>query len=80
MSIFGGFFFSGTDTTANYLQMMIYYTVSNPECEKILRTEIDTYMKNDDYSFENLKNFKYIDNIQKETTRMYGPVNTLFPR
>lgn len=59
---------------------MIYYTISNPECERILREEIDTYMKNDDYSFENLKNFKYIDNIQKETTRMYGPVNTLFPR
>lgn len=28
-------------------------------------------MSTDDYSFENLKNLKYIDNIQKEATRLY---------
>lgn len=37
-------------------------------------------MKNEDYSYENLKNFKYIDNIQKETTRIYGPGIYLFLR
>lgn len=37
-------------------------------------------MKEDDYSFENLKNFKYIQAIQKEATRIYGPANIIFFR
>lgn len=37
-------------------------------------------MKNEDYSFENLRNFKYIDYLQKETTRYFGPATTIFPR
>ena len=37
-------------------------------------------MKNDDYSYENLKNFTYIDNLQKETMRCYGPAPLLFER
>ena len=37
-------------------------------------------MKNDDYSYENLKNLKYIDFVQKETTRLYGPGTHLFSR
>lgn len=32
-------------------------------------------MSTDDYSYENLKKLKYIDNIEKETTRFYGPAN-----
>lgn len=45
--------------------MMIYFTLQHPEVEKKLREEINNYMKNDEYTYENLKNFKYIDNIQK---------------
>ena len=37
-------------------------------------------MKEDDYSFENLKKMTYIDAIQKEVTRVYGPGNIIFPR
>ena len=37
-------------------------------------------MKDDDYSYENLKNFTYIDCVQKEMTRFYGPLNGNFPR
>ena len=37
-------------------------------------------MKDDDYSYENLKKLVYIDWIQKETTRMYGPISGLFMR
>ena len=37
-------------------------------------------MSEDDYSYEHLKKFKYIDCIQKETTRIYGPANGLFLR
>lgn len=37
-------------------------------------------MKEDDYSYENLKKFVYIDAIEKEVTRIYGPGNIGFPR
>lgn len=37
-------------------------------------------MSTDDYSYENLKNFTYIDNIQKETNRLYGPAIFIFWR
>jgi len=37
-------------------------------------------MLNDDYSYENLKNLIYIDYIQKETSRYYGPSNGVFGR
>lgn len=37
-------------------------------------------MKEDSYTYQNLKNFTYIDNIQKEVTRMYGPATFLFFR
>ena len=30
-------------------------------------------MKEDDFSFSNLKRFVYLEGVQKETTRMYGP-------
>ena len=33
-------------------------------------------MVEDNYSYENLKNFVYIDNVEKETTRFYGPANS----
>lgn len=37
-------------------------------------------MANDDYGYDNLKNFHYLECIQKETTRLYGPSSVLFIR
>ena len=37
-------------------------------------------MAGEDYSNENLKNLKYIDAVQKETHRMYGPGNIVLMR
>ena len=34
----------------------------------------------DDFSYENLKKLNYLDCVQKEVTRVYGPVNWLIPR
>ena len=31
-------------------------------------------MKDGDFSYDNLKNLKYVECIQKEAIRMYGPV------
>ena len=40
--------------------MIVSYIGKHAEVEQKLREEIDLYMKEDDYSFENLKNFKYV--------------------
>ena len=37
-------------------------------------------MKEEDYGYENLKNFKYLEMLQKEVTRHYGPGTHLFAR
>ena len=37
-------------------------------------------MKNDDYSYDNLKKLTYIDCVQKEVTRFYGPANNVILR
>lgn len=39
---------------------MIYLIAKNPEVERKVREEINTFMIKDDFSFENMKNFKYI--------------------
>ena len=48
--------------------------------ERKLRGEIRVCMGTDDFSYENLKKLHYLDCVQKEVTRVYGPVNWLFPR
>ena len=37
-------------------------------------------MKNDDYNYDNLKKMTYIDYVEKEVTRFYGPVSGIFTR
>ena len=37
-------------------------------------------MDEGDYSYENLKKCRYIECIQKETTRYFGPLNYIFSR
>ena len=60
---------------------MIYYIHSHPEVEKKLREEIGKFIKSDeDITAPNLKKLTYIDWIQNETTRMYGPGTGLFMR
>ena len=58
---------------------MIYLVAKHPEVEKKLREEIDA-LNEGGYSYENLKKYRYIECIQKETTRYFGPVNYIFSR
>ena len=37
-------------------------------------------MKGDDYSYETLKKMSYINCVEKEVTRVFGPVNEVFFR
>lgn len=59
---------------------MIYLIAQNPQVEARLRDEIEKYIVNDDYSYETLKKLVYIDWIQKETSRYYGPISGIFMR
>ena len=77
---FSTFFFAGTDKTSNYLTMMIYLVYQHPEVEKKVRQEIDEHMKEDDFGYNNLKKMTYIDCVEKEVTRFYGPTHNGFPR
>lgn len=70
----------GTDTTSHYLQMMIFYISKHPNVEHKIRNEIEEHMKEKDFSVSNLKNFKYIEAVMKETTRIYGPANLIVTR
>ena len=75
------FYAAGSDTTSNYLRMMIYIISTHPEVERKLREEVAKYIKSDeDITSANLKNLVYIDWIENETTRFYGPGNGIFLR
>ena len=77
---FSTFFFAGVDTTSNYLAMTIYLLAQHPEKLKKVRKEIERHMEEDDFSYENLKKCEYIEWVQKEVTRFYGPLNGNVPR
>ena len=60
-----GLFVAGTDTTSNFWNLTINYLGKYPEVEAKVREEVETLMKVDDYSYDNLSKFKYIDALQK---------------
>jgi cytochrome P450 len=62
--------------------MMLVFALGNhPEIHRRVREEINAVIKSDaDIQSENLKKLTYIDWIQFETTRMYGPVNGILLR
>lgn len=75
------FYQAGTDTTAHLMTMMVYYIAMNPDVEQKLRKCIDEVIHSEeDFTLENLKKLKYIEWIQNQTTRMYGPATGLLPR
>ena len=77
---FSTFFIAGVDTTSNYITMMIYLIKQHPEVENKVREEIAEFMADEDYSYDNLKKLTYIDCVQKEVTRHFGPANFIFTR
>ncbi len=78
---FQTFLIAGTDTTTRFFSMLLFALGNNPEIHKRVRKEINAIIKSDeDITNENLKKLTYIDWIQYEVTRMYGPVNGIFFR
>lgn len=78
---FSTFLVVGTDSSSRFLAMMIYYLGQNPKILEKARTQINQVIKtNEDFTYENLKKLNYIDMIQNETTRHFGPGNGIFIR
>ena len=61
--------------------MLIYNIKSRPEIEKKLREQVSSVIKTEeDITVANLKKLTYLEWIQNETTRTFGPGTGLFLR
>ncbi len=72
---------AGNDSSSLYTTMIFYYLNENPEVEAKLRKEIDANIPTaEEISFSNLKGLRYLEWVQNEVTRMYGPATSVFLR
>jgi cytochrome P450 len=61
--------------------MMLYYIAREPRIQETLRKQVHEVIHSDsDITNEHLRELTYIDWIQHETTRHFGPVNGQFFR
>lgn len=75
------FFFAGSETTSAMFTSMMLLTFENPDVENYIRKKIgEHFNKNEDFTYENLKQMEYIDWIQLEAIRMRVPSVGLFDR
>lgn len=66
------FLFAGHDTTSATVSFALYLLSKNPEIQKNLQKEIDSVYKIG-LTYDNITNMKYLDNVIKETLRIYPP-------
>lgn len=60
---------------------MIYLVSLHPRVEERLKKEINEVIRsNEDYTYENIKKLTYLEWVQNETTRYYGPSTKMFER
>ncbi len=60
---------------------MVYYLALHPEAKKKAMDEINSIIKTEeDINFESLKKMRYLEGVQYETLRMYGPGTGIFVR
>jgi cytochrome P450 len=73
---------AGTDTTANNTTILIYLLSKHPEVQARVRQEIGEYIGDDlsQLTHDQLKKLTFLEAVQKETLRMYGPSAGIFPR
>ncbi|XP_044758389.1 cytochrome P450 9e2-like [Coccinella septempunctata] len=68
------FFFAGFSTTTSLLSFMTYELAVNPDIQKILLEEVDSFKKNKKkLSYEDLSEFSYLHMVISETLRKYPP-------
>ena len=77
----GTFIFAGSDTTSNLLTFAIRAIYEHPHVLEKARQEVNEFIKSSsDFTQEKLKKMTYLEAVQLETNRMYGPVNGIIPR
>ncbi|XP_069134019.1 cytochrome P450 3A11-like isoform X2 [Argopecten irradians] len=67
------FFVAGYETTAITLTMMAYNLATNPECQDMLRQEIEEKIGSKPVDAEDIQELKYLDMCLNETLRMFPP-------
>lgn len=65
---------AGRDTTAQTLTWCFYLLSQYPRVEAKLVSEINSVLKGEAPSFENIKQMKYLQTVVDETLRLYPPV------
>jgi len=73
------FIFAGQDTTAATLSWIMYYLTLNPEIQTKIQEEVDTILKGQPPTFENLHSLHYCTSVIKEAMRI-RPVGPILPR
>ncbi|KAK4125020.1 cytochrome P450 [Parathielavia appendiculata] len=66
---------AGRDTTAVAMTAVFYFLARNPAVVNKLRAEISS-ISGDTPTWEQLKHMKYLNNIVKESLRLFSPVGT----
>nr|AQM57046.1 cytochrome P450 CYP6CW4 [Sogatella furcifera] len=65
------FISTGSDTTATILNFALYELAANLRVQDKLIEEIDTIFSNQDFTYEAIRDMKYMDNVFSETLRKY---------
>nr|AIC33176.1 CYP6A1 [Solenopsis invicta]QRY28578.1 cytochrome P450 CYP6AS160 [Solenopsis invicta] len=73
------FFLAGFETSSTTISHALYELALNEKIQDNLREEInEVYAKyGEDFSYDNIKEMKYLDKVFKETLRKYPPVTFL---
>jgi cytochrome P450/NADPH-cytochrome P450 reductase len=65
------FLIAGHETTSGLLSFALYLLLKNPNKLKKAQTQVDEVLKNDTPTFEHINKLTYIDQILKETLRLW---------
>ncbi|GBM26748.1 Cytochrome P450 3A13 [Araneus ventricosus] len=73
------FFLAGYDTTASTLSFAAYLLALNQNIQDKLRDEVDTMLEiyNGELTYEAIQSLKYMENVIRETLRLYPPIYRL---
>ncbi|ORZ04759.1 cytochrome P450 [Absidia repens] len=78
------FFLAGHDTTANALSFAIHALARHPDIQQKAREEAIRVLGDEPHdvlpTYEDIRQFDYINQVIKETMRFHGPVTTGMPR
>jgi len=67
------FLIAGRDTTASLLTWTVYYLSMYPDIKEKLIQEIDEHLGKREPTFDDIKNFKYMNNVLNEVLRLNPP-------